>query len=116
MITFGDTLAKAEAPYIRAVFNETWGHLAPKRNKTYKGRIVYAIGCYDSGHLNPTPITVELPGMDDSPYFYEAINEWLQDIEEEFREEGCVYEVVGHFKNYKFVGAINLILNTELRK
>lgn len=113
MSTFAKTLAEAEAPYIRAVFNSTWWHLAPRRNKTYNGRIVYAIGCYESGELNPTPITVELPGLDDSPYFYSAINEWLQDLEDEFRKPGCVYEFIGHFKNYQFVGQIRLILNTD---
>lgn len=109
MSTFGETLADAEVPYIRAVFKETWGHLAPKRNKIYKGRIVYAIGCYDSGHFNPTPVTVELVGLGDSPYFYEAINEWLQDLEDGFRKEGCVYEFKGHFKNYRFIGEIRLL-------
>lgn len=95
------------------VFNETWGHLAPVRNKKYVGRIVYAIGCFDSGNYNPTPITVELAGLDDSPYFYEAINEWLQDLEEDYRKEGCIYEFTGVFKNYKFVGEIKLLLSTQ---
>lgn len=113
MSTFGATLIAAEEPYIRAVFNETWGHLAPKRNKTYKGKIVYAIGCYDSGTLNPTPVTVEMPGLYGGPYFYEAIHEWLQDLEERFRKENCIYEFVGSFKNYKFTGSIKLLLNTS---
>lgn len=113
MSTFGTTLAEAEAPYIRAVFNETWGHFAPKRNKTYKGRIVYAIGCYDHDVHNPTPLVVDMPGAGDGPYFYEAVNEWLSDLDEKFRQEGCIYEFLGNFKNYKFTGEISLILNTS---
>jgi hypothetical protein len=108
-----DAFAPAEAAHKERVMQATWGHLAPKRNKTYTGRVVYAIGCYDSGELNPTPIVCEFKGLDDSPWFYEAINEWLQGLTEENRKMGCVYEFKGTFRNYQVQGVIRLLLDTN---
>jgi hypothetical protein len=111
MSTFGDALAACEEIYRQVVLEETWGHLAPKKNKTYKGRVVYATGCYDNGDLNPTPLSCNLKGLDSSPWFYSAIHEWLQDLPEEYRKEGCVYEWRGTFRNYEFNGKVTLILD-----
>src|SRR5687768_9856291 len=76
--------ASIESHNYQIVAKETWGHLAPKRNMTYRGVIRFAIGIYDSGDLNPTPIHCELKSrteeLHSSPWFYDAINEWLQDI------------------------------------
>jgi hypothetical protein len=35
------------------VMQATWGHLAPKKNQTYHGRIVYAVGCFSGDRVNP---------------------------------------------------------------
>lgn len=104
-----DAFAPAEAHYKELVIQETWGHLAPKKNKTYKGKVVYAVGCFGNDNLNPIPIRSEFMGLDSSPWFYDALNEFLQDLPEEQRKEGCVYEWLGTFRNYKLSGIIKLV-------
>jgi len=98
-----DALRSWEAHYAYEMRCHTWGHLAPKRNKTYRGHIVFAIGCYDSGELNPTPLECEFAELYDSPWFYDALIELLQSIE---TEVGCVYRWEGTFRNYKFKGIV----------
>lgn len=108
-----DAFAPAEERNRQRVIEETWGHLAPKKNKSYAGRIVFAIGCYDSGSLNPTPLVCDLKGLDDSPFFCAAIVEWLQELPEEHRQPGCVYAWRGAFRNYEFSGTITRLLDAN---
>lgn len=118
-----DAFAPAEAIYREFVMQDTWGHLAPKKNKTYKGRFVYAIGCFGNDSLNPQVIVSDFGDLQSSPWFYEALGDFVDSIswkpEEEFPkrkghgEEGCVYEWVGTFRNYKFSGNVRLILDAN---
>jgi len=106
-MTFGDSMAQAESVYIERVFDDTWGHLAPVKNKKYPIRIVWAVGCYES---NSSTIIVSDCAVDDSPYLYEALNDFIFDIDRENNHlEGCVYEFLGSFKNYKFSGNVTML-------
>jgi len=106
--TCRNIFASVEAKYKNEIMAYTWGHLAPKKNKKYKGRIVYAIGCF--GTPNPEIIFCEFNDLDSSPWFYDALHNFIykQDY-----EAGCIYEFLGFFKNYNFVGTLNVILNTN---
>jgi hypothetical protein len=106
------------------VYQETFGHLAPKKNIVYRGKITFALGCYDSGDLNPTILSANLASkkygeLSDSPWFYEAVTDFLADEvfdstiwdkeENEWKRKlhaGNVYQFEGFFRNYKFVGII----------
>lgn len=101
--SMADAFAPVEAHYRARVLEATWGHLAPRKNKTYPGHIVFALGCYDCGHLNPTPLTCEFKGLDDSPWFYEAVIEFLQSLG---GKAGDVYRWQGNFRNYEFAGTL----------
>jgi hypothetical protein len=103
MSTLADVFVPVEAHYRTQVLKATWGHLAPRKNKTYRGSVVFALGCFDNGHLNPTPLTCEFEGLDDSPWFYEALIEFLQTLG---GDEGGVYRWDGTFLNYEFRGAV----------
>jgi hypothetical protein len=110
--SMADAFAPAEARYRTAIMGQTWGHLAPRKNKTYQGYVVFALGCYDCGRLNPTPLCCVFRGLDDSPWFYAALIEFLQSLK---GEEGAVYRWRGTFRNYEFKGAIErmtLVANT----
>jgi hypothetical protein len=107
--TMADVWAPVDAHYRQQVLKETWGHLAPKKNRKYKGFIVFAIGCFGSDHLNPTVLSCELKDLESSPWFYEALCEWLSDQQECDDEKsafkiGNVYRFDGFFRNYEFVG------------
>lgn len=107
--TFEDVFASHEAKYAEDVRRATWGHLAPTKNKTYRGRVVWALGCFESGELNPTPLSCEFAGLDDSPWFYDHLIEFLAS---EQREVGCVYEFKGTFRNYQFTGEIRCVFDS----
>ena len=103
-----DAFAPAEAKYQEQVMQSTWGHLAPEKNKTYRGFIIFAIGYYDD--LNPMPLNVRFKGLNDSPWFYEALTEFIgkpqwNTSRKKFKSGG-VYRFDGTFNNYKFRGRI----------
>lgn len=101
-----DAFAPAEARDRERVTEDTWGHLAPEKNKKYEGRIVFAVGCLGIDDLNPTALVCKFDGLDSSPWFYDCLQEWLQNQK---TEAGCTYEFKGHFRNYKFVGKVKKI-------
>lgn len=105
------------------VAKETWGHLAPRKNVAYAGFVRFAVGCFGSDKLNPTVLHYELKSrrheLDSSPWFYEALEELLQDWAAAGRfghdplpddwpkiEPGGVYEWRGTFRNYAFKGTL----------
>jgi hypothetical protein len=105
-----DAFAPVEAAYRVAVMKDTWGHLAPKKNKTYRGRIVFAVGIYGSDELNPTVIHCHFDGLDDSPWFFDTLSDFLQEGQSDLGgserrfPEGAVYQFDGTFRNYAFKG------------
>ena len=106
---FADAFLPAEARDRERVMQETWGHLAPQKNKTYAGRIVYAVGAFGDDPLNPTMLVCEFKGLDDSPWFFDAVAEFIGSRSQE-NETGNVYEFRGTFRNYKFFG-VTVVLN-----
>lgn len=107
--TIADAFAPAEVRYKALVMESTWGHLAPKRNKKYRGHIVFAIGCFGSDHLNPTALRCELEGLASSPWFFDAMSDFLQSLE---TEAGGVYRFDGEFRNYEFSGKVRRLVLT----
>lgn len=106
-----DAFIPIETHYKAEIDAATWGHLAPKKNISYKGVIRFAVGIYGSDDLNPTVIQAELKGKKDelssSPWFYNALNDMLSELAcEDKVEAGKVYEWVGTFRNYEFIGTI----------
>jgi hypothetical protein len=69
----------AEAPYVEAILQDTWGHLAPKPKDIYQGFIIIAKSTF-SGH-GTIPLEFELRNgagelLQSSPWFYEDLNEF----------------------------------------
>lgn len=99
--TIQEAFAPAIAQYKAEVMSATWGHLAPKRHRAYKGHVVFAVGCFGSDDLNPTVLVCEFGGLDDSPWLFDALQDFLHDCE---TVAGGVYRFDGTFKNYEFKG------------
>lgn len=92
----------------------TWGHLAPERNKTYRGKVIWALGCgYESSDLNPTVLSCEFESLPDSPWFYDALIEFLQELVE--RGTG-IWQWEGTFRNYSWCGKLTEIPVIGLKK
>ena len=119
MSTFGDTLNSITAHNRAEVQYETFGHLAPKKHKKYHGHILFAVGCFSEGQLNPMPIECEFKDLDSSPWFYDALLEFISNppdgVEGELLypggpvkhwPEGTIWRWYGYFMNYKFVGTV----------
>jgi hypothetical protein len=105
--TMAEVFAPAEERYRIQVQEDTFGHLAPKKNTTYRGHVIFAIGCYDCGELNPTPLSVEFGDLPDSPWFYDALIDLLsedQGVDKQRFAAGHVYRFDGSFRDYVFRG------------
>jgi hypothetical protein len=110
--------AKIEADNRRIVMAATWGHLAPERNKTYRGHIVWALGIHGSDYLNPMVLECEMGDLPSSPWFYEAMNDFLGEVhkekngkywscsEREAETSGRIYRWDGSFRNYSWCGKV----------
>lgn len=96
--------APAEMEHKNKVLKDTWGHLAPNRNKIYRGHIVFTITTYGDMVIIDKSF-VDLP---DSPWFFDAMNEF---VFEDWRSlpEGAVLRWEGTFKNYRFEGLTTTI-------
>lgn len=109
--TIADAFAPWEAHYHALVMADTWGHLAPKKNKTYRGCIVFAVGIFGSDNLNPTALHCEFRSgkdeLDSSPWFFDAMADFLSDLG---CDAGGVYRFDGTFRNYTFRGNVSAIM------
>ena len=83
------------------VTQQTFGHLAPKKNTTYKGEILVAVSVYDS--CNPVILNMTWDNLEDSPWIYDAVNDYIWKLDE-FFEGGKVYKIKATFRNYRFWG------------
>ncbi len=93
------------------VMQDTWGHLAPKKGKTYKGIIIYAYGGYGDIVL----LDATFKNLSDSPWLFEAMEDY---IGEHIKEKG-VYKWEGQLTKidsdcYCFGGEIKRIDFTDI--
>lgn len=95
--------APAEAIYKEKLLQQTWGHLAPRRGKTYRGYFIFAVGCFGCDDLNPTPIECEFGKLAESPWFYNSLIDFIGEMG---TEAGGVYRWEGTFRNYEFIGTV----------
>jgi hypothetical protein len=103
--SMAEAWAPVDAHYKAEVYKETWGHLAPRRNKIYRGHVTFALGCFGSDYLNPTVLECGID-IDSSPWFFDALIEFLQSLEGEI---GGVYRWDGTFRNYTFKGSVRRV-------
>jgi hypothetical protein len=76
---------------------DTWGHLAPKPRRVYKGTILIAEAeCSGQGR---TIFRDDFPGLDHSPWFYNAMCEYVSNLEG--LQDGQVYRWTGTYRFFK---------------
>ena len=105
--TIHDAFAPSEALYRAQILAETWGHLAPKKGRSYRGHIVFAVGCFGDDPLNPTALDCEFRGLVSSPWFFEAISQFMG---AQRHAVGGVFRFDGVFRDYEFLGTIRRLL------
>ena len=82
----------------QTAYKATWGHLAPERNQTYRGYIVFTISAFG----DMTVIDADFTGLPDSPWLFDAVNEFA--FEDKALVHGAVYKWTGSLRNYRFRG------------
>lgn len=103
--TWAETFAPIEAKDRERVMQATWGHLAPAKNTSYKGVILFTRSTYNSGTI--TLIDAKFEGLDDSPWLYDFIHEWFYSCPN--IDEGAVYQFNGTLRNYRLYGKPKMI-------
>jgi hypothetical protein len=97
MADIRDAFSARKAAEIMA---DTWGHLKPKKDKTYFGWILYTRGEY--GDI--VSIGSYFTGLASSPWYYEDLHDFLGDNSE---EHGHIYIFEGTYcrsRTKKFIG------------
>jgi hypothetical protein len=94
--------------YANQVAQQTWGHLAPKRRRYYRGTIIFCHGEYGDREL----IRVRFPKLDDSPWLFEGLHDFIQSRK---TRPGNVYRFEGTYrfcKNgaHQFSGKVRRII------
>ena len=94
-----ETAASIAAINKDRVYQDTWGHLAPKTNTTYRGVITCAKSHFESGRTQV--LDIDLKGLESSPWLYEAVEDMLWQLDEKLKA-GCAYVIQTTFRNYRF--------------
>lgn len=97
--------------YQEAVDQDTWGHLAPKKNTTYKGRLL--VSNTDYGNIGHSIVQMEWDNLEDSPWIYDHVNEWLWENRDSMEDDG-IYLIKATFRNYRMWGKIAKIMSLEM--
>lgn len=98
--TWAETFAPIQAKYRQDVFVNTRGHLAPQKNVSYKGKILFCVSGY--GSTGTSLIDSQFDNLEDSPWLYDAIYEFIDNWNG--LDNGCIYKINCTFRNYRFYG------------
>lgn len=98
--TWADAIAPIQARDKENVMQATFGHLAPIKNISYKGVILFTKSAYCSGTIYL--IDSKFSELSDSPWLYDFIHEQLYKFAT--LEEGAVYQLNCTFRNYRIYG------------
>jgi hypothetical protein len=82
-----------------AIMKSTWGHLAPRRNKIYRGYIVFSKSAYGEEII----IDADFVDLPDSPWIFEAMRDFCFPDDDSLLD-GAVYRFQGTLRNYTFSG------------
>lgn len=96
-----DIAAEIEADYRAQVIGETFGHLAPKKNHTYRGDLVIGHSLYGD-----VVILKDTLGVDDSPWYYQELHDFAAVI----AAKPGLYRWEGTFRNYVFKGQVKSLM------
>lgn len=83
------------------MFNQTWGHMMPQKNVSYKGIVRFV--CTDHSHYGCQPIILqyEFPNLD-GPYIHDELFDNVCDWETDGLTDGVIYERILTFRNYRW--------------
>jgi hypothetical protein len=83
------------------IFAQTWGHMAPKKNVSYKGVVRFVLTDHSHYGCQPIIVTYDFPNLD-GPYLHDELFQECLDWETDGLEIGKVYFRELTFRNYRF--------------
>lgn len=81
------------------VTRETFGHLAPVHRRVYQGEVLFA-NADIAGEGQPI-IRTDFPGLDSSPWFYDALTEYFGELASKKLKPGTVAKWTGTYVLFK---------------
>ena len=94
--SWAELFAPINAHNREMAFRDTWGHLAPEKNVTYRSKILFCVSEYNS--IGTCLIS---DGMPNSPWMFDAIHEYINSFD---KIDAGVYEIKATLRNYRFWG------------
>jgi len=85
--------ALIEADNFAAVEAATFGHLAPETNRAYPGVLLFTYTNWGQTE----PIESNFPGMEDNPWFYRAMGDFIYELSQAHGEVVGVYRWEGTY-------------------
>jgi hypothetical protein len=102
---WAETFAPIDAHNREVINQQTWGHLAPLKNTSYKGIVLFTKSAYRSGTIDL--LDTKFNDLEDSPWLYDFLHEHLYTLPD--IEYGAVYQLNCTFRNYRIYGKPKLI-------
>lgn len=103
-----EVFAPIEAHYKAAVIQDTWGHLAPKKNTTYRGDVLVSSSGYSTGIQL---VDMNWDHLQDNPWVYEKMQDWLYE-QRKILTAGTVWTIKVTMRNYRIWGQFTKIFPT----
>ena len=93
--------------HVNRVFSETWGHLAPLKNTSYKIKIWFCVAGYQQ--CDQQILSTEYgDGLNDSPWLYDCMHNYIRNFNFDNVPTG-VYLIDGTFRNYRIYGKPKIV-------
>lgn len=106
-MSFPEVLQNWESEMKNRAKKESWGHLAPEKDKEYKCSFIFGVSHYFS--YESFIINSLFKGLDDSPWLFRAMETFIFEQDEMDRlKPGFIYQFTGIFKNYVFSGEFKI--------
>jgi len=99
--SYAEITLAANQPYIQAVLENTWGHFAPTKNKTYKCILLFSVSAFGG----PTRNLIDCWFTDEltsSPWLYDQMNNIINKAELPKASDGKVFILIGTMRNYRW--------------
>jgi len=87
--------------YTAAVFSNTWGHLSPQKNTSYKGIVRFVYTDHSQYGCQAIILEYDFPNLQ-GPYIHDHLFMDVCNSKDWAGQTGVIYERVLTFRNYRF--------------
>ncbi len=93
-----------------SIFDNTWGHFAPVKNISYKGKVRFVLTDHSNYGSQPIILQYDFPNLE-GPYIHDVLFSDICEWNDSELQTGVIYERILTFRNYRFYyGKISSVL------